>query len=153
MREVDLHGMKYASAMELFIEEHNAIADRGRAEPLKVIHGYGSSGAGGELRTAIRSLLKKNPASGEFVTGEVAEGNPGYTIVYPRRRLPEAKDRLWDAIIEFCRSPQTQSDILRKFVRRSGEPEVLRSLRELESRGRLRSFYKNGKKHFQTPLY
>jgi hypothetical protein len=40
---------------------------------LKVIHGYGSSGAGGVLRFAIRSFLRQQKEKGEiavFVNGE-----------------------------------------------------------------------------------
>lgn len=40
---------------------------------LKVIHGYGSSGAGGVLRFAIRSYLRQRKEKGEiaaFVNGE-----------------------------------------------------------------------------------
>ena len=149
MHEIDLHGLKYAEALERFIEEHNRTAESGSQTALKVVHGYGSSGTGGEIRKAIRALLSRNPASGEFVKGEVSEGNPGYTIVYPRRRLPQAKERLWDSVLEYCSTPRTRQQVVRKFVRRSGEHEVAQALRELETRGKLKSFYKNGRKCYE----
>lgn len=43
------------------------------ATAIKVIHGYGSSGRGGELRPAIRRSLRKRKKEGRiqlFVTGE-----------------------------------------------------------------------------------
>lgn len=148
MREIDLHGLKVSEALSAFVEVHNSIVASGKREGVKVIHGYGSSGAGGEIRVAIRTLLRNNPACADWVRGEDAEGNPGYTIVYPRRRLPPGGERLWDAIVEFCSSPRTQQDVVCRFVRKSSEPEVNRALRELEQRGRLRVLYKNGRKHY-----
>ena len=49
---------------------------QGRGEgcvALKIVHGYGSSGVGGSLRTGLRSSLRKRRKKGEikdFVTGE-----------------------------------------------------------------------------------
>ncbi len=40
---------------------------------MKIVHGYGSSGVGGNLRTGLRSSLRKRRKKGEirgFVTGE-----------------------------------------------------------------------------------
>ena len=147
MNEIDLHGLRMSEALERFVEAHNSLSG-GRGASLKVIHGYGSSGSGGEIRAAIRNLLKQNPASSDYIRGEEMDGNPGYTVVYPKRRLPTGVDRLWDAIMEYCASPRSQQEVLTKFVRRSGEPEVNRAIRELEHRGRLRSFLKNGRKHY-----
>lgn len=44
-----------------------------RASAVKIIHGYGSSGVGGKLRTAMRSYLSQLRRSGKvgcFVAGE-----------------------------------------------------------------------------------
>jgi hypothetical protein len=118
---------------------------------LKVIHGYGSGGARGDTRRAIRSLLKANPACADYIPGEDIDGNPGYTIVYPRRRLPSGASRLYPGIVEYCSVPKTKLDVVRRFVRRSAEGDIERALRELENGGRLRSFIKNGRKHYVDP--
>jgi hypothetical protein len=148
LREIDLHGLKLADALHLFVETFNSVASSGKPEPVKVIHGYGSSGTGGEIRRRVRDLLKRNPHSGSFVTGEEMENNPGFTVVYPRHRLPEGSERLWDSIIEFCLEPRTQEEIVRRFIRRSPEPEIMKALHELLRRGRIRESHVNGKKRF-----
>ncbi|MCR4424802.1 MAG: Smr/MutS family protein [Firmicutes bacterium] len=147
MEELDLHGLRMAEALEAFVAHHNSLAASGGGTGFKVIHGYGSSGSGGEIRAGIRSLLHSNPGCADYVPGEDMDGNPGYTVVYPRRRLPTGSQRLWDAMVEFCATPKTQADVVHRFVRRNAEPEIVQGLRELERRGRLRSFVKNGKKH------
>ncbi|MEG0753920.1 MAG: Smr/MutS family protein [Angelakisella sp.] len=50
-----------------------------RTKVIKLIHGYGSSGRGGVIRTAVRSELARRKQSGqikEYVTGE--EFSPFY---------------------------------------------------------------------------
>jgi hypothetical protein len=150
LKELDLHGLRMADALHLLVEAHNSIAASGSREGLKVIHGYGSTGQGGEMREEIRELLRRNPHAGEFVTGEEAENNPGFTIVYPRKRLPAGSERLWDAIVEFCKEPRSQEEIVRKFIRRSAEPEIARAIRELTNRGKLRETYHNTRKKYSA---
>ena len=48
-------------------------AKRKKLSGLKIIHGYGSSGTGGRIRTEVRSYLTRLAARGEiksFITGE-----------------------------------------------------------------------------------
>jgi hypothetical protein len=169
VHQVDLHGMKTTDAIACFIRAYdNALgsgsgvgaASRSGSRPgsgsgsaacLKVVHGYGSGGLGGDTRHAVRSLLKANPACADYVLGEDVDGNPGYTIVYPRRRLPSGSERLYPGIVDYCSSPKTKSDVVRRFVRRSTEGDIGRALRELENGGRLRSFLKNGRRHYVDP--
>lgn len=42
------------------------LARQGRTHALKVIHGYGSSGVGGDLRIALQSLLRQMEDRGEI---------------------------------------------------------------------------------------
>lgn len=148
MREIDLHGLKTAEALEYFVRVYNDLVRSKSESSIRVIHGYGSSGAGGDTKRAFRSLLRGYPTHASYVCGEDIDGNPGYTIVYPKHRLPVKAERLWDSIVEFCDTPRTQAEIIRKFVRKAGETELLKALRELASRRKLRSFYKDGRKHF-----
>jgi hypothetical protein len=147
LRELDLHGMKTADAMSFFMREYDNALESGSSS-LKVIHGYGSGGVGGDTRRCIRALLSANPACVDYVAGEEVDGNPGYTVVYPKRRLPSGATGLYDSIIQFCSSPKTKSAIVRRFVRRTPESEIDRALRDLENRGRLRTFFRNGRKHY-----
>jgi len=145
--------MKTADAISYFTRAYDSALGSG-ARPgacLKVIHGYGSGGAGGDTRRAVRSLLHANPVCADYTPGEDIDGNPGYTIVYPRRRLPSGAERLYPGIVEYCAAPKTKLDVVRRFVRRSSEGDIERALRELESGGRLRSFIKNGRRHYVDP--
>lgn len=157
MLQVDLHGMKTAEAIVCFTRAYDSVLSSGAHSGahsgacLKVVHGYGSGGTGGDTRRAIRTLLQANPACAVYVPGEDIDGNPGYTVVYPRRRLPSGAERLYPGIVEYCSAPKTKTDVVRRFVRRSAESEIERALRELENRGRLRSFIKNGRKHYVDP--
>lgn len=148
MREIDLHGMKTSQALEAFALAYNSALSDGDRAGLKVIHGYGSGGTGGDTRNAVRSWLRAASHSADWVYGEDIDGNPGYTVVYPKRRLPSGAARIHDSIVEYCAKERTQSDVIRKFVRRNAESEILAALRELESRGRLRTFRRNGRKFF-----
>jgi hypothetical protein len=148
LRELDLHGLKMADALHVFVEAHNSLAGSGKREGLKVIHGYGSTGQGGEIRREIRDILKRNPHAGDIVTGEESENNPGFTIIYPKKRLPAGSERLWDSILGFCSEPRLQEEIVRKFIRRSADPEIARAIRELQNRGRLIETFVNGRKKF-----
>lgn len=57
----------------LRLSQELRIAKANRLRALKVIHGYGSSGTGGAIRTAARRLLSERRARGQiraFVPGE-----------------------------------------------------------------------------------
>ncbi|TRZ98462.1 MAG: hypothetical protein D4R80_05085 [Deltaproteobacteria bacterium] len=86
--EIDLHGLTVADALARFIAHYNARLQAGDTGPIRVIHGYGSSGRGGDLRTAIRELLSRHAGRLESVPGETYFNNPGATIVYPKHPLP-----------------------------------------------------------------
>jgi hypothetical protein len=152
MRELDLHGLKFADAMYLFVDTCNMMVAQGNAGGLKVIHGYGASGQGGLIRGEVRKLLKRNPHAATVVLGEDADNNPGYTLVYPKRRLPAGSERLWDSITEYCSEPRRDSDIVGRFIRRHGEPEIRKALAELENRGKIRSFASSGRRMYVVSL-
>ena len=83
--EIDLHGLTVAEALSRLAAHYNARLRAGDTGPIRVIHGYGSSGRGGDLRTAIRELLSRHAGRLEFV--------PGRNVLQQSRRdgrLPEA---------------------------------------------------------------
>jgi len=85
--EIDLHGLTVAVALSRFTVQYNAGLRAGNTGSIHVIHGYGSSGRGGDLRTALRELLSRHAGRLEFVPGETYFNNPGVTIVYPKHPL------------------------------------------------------------------
>jgi len=92
--EIDLHGLTVADALARFTAHYNARLRAGDAGPIRVVHGYGSSGRGGEVRAALRDLLSRHTGRLEFVHGETYFNNPGVTIVYPKHPLPPPSPNL-----------------------------------------------------------
>ena len=86
--EIDLHGLTVAEALSRLAEHCNARVRAGNSGPVRVVHGYGSSGRGGDLRAAVREFLSRHSTRIEFVPGEQYFNNPGMTIVYPKFTLP-----------------------------------------------------------------
>jgi len=86
--EIDLHGLTVAEALSRLASHCNARVRAGNFGPIRVVHGYGSSGRGGDLRAAIREFLSRHPGRLEFVPGEKYFNNPGVTVVYPKHPLP-----------------------------------------------------------------
>lgn len=86
--EIDLHGLRVPEALARLADECNRRLRSGDAGPIRVVHGYGSSGRGGELRVAVREFLYRHAEQVESIAGETFFANPGVTIVYPKRPLP-----------------------------------------------------------------
>src|ERR1035437_7948549 len=83
-RSIDLHNFTVAEALREFVRFYNACVKSGYRGRLEVIHGYGSTGAGGVIREELRKYLKAHSGTfGEFLAGESLR-NPGVTILYPR---------------------------------------------------------------------
>jgi len=86
--EIDLHGLPVADALSRLTSHYNGRVRAGDTGPIRVVHGYGSSGRGGDLRAAVREFLVRNGTRLEFAPGEKFFNNPGVTIVYPKQPLP-----------------------------------------------------------------
>ena len=140
MSSVDFHGKTWSEALAEFIDLYNrTLRDgNGATVTLDVVHGYGSSGTGGTMRTRIRSFLDRYPQYLEHMPGETVDGNPGHTVVLPIQPLPQIEDMLAEQVWEYCETPRTQSKITGRF-RRRGDPQVLQAIRSLEKQGRLRA--------------
>ena len=137
--DLDVHGKTWAEALEDFVDAYNkAVQPGGQAcRTLRVIHGYGSTGGPGVLRTRFRKFLEKQGARLEFTPGEKSDGNPGYTMVKPVYPLPGADAGLSELVWEYCEQPKTMTKIVGQF-RRYGMPRVQRAVRSLEAQKRLR---------------
>ena len=148
--ELDLHGLTKLEAIKELVDFYNSRVKRGNLSPFDVIHGYGSSGVGGVLRTRIRGFLSSFSGYLDFDFGSSClEFNPGKTRVIPRKALPEAVDILAEEILEFCDNAKTLSKISGKFCR-VGETQVLAALKALEKQKRLKVFYKGSFKVYQS---
>lgn len=65
MKELNLeHGMPTVDTALRWLESELDAARKMRRPALKLIHGYGSSGRGGKIRTACRKYLREQAESG-----------------------------------------------------------------------------------------
>ena len=152
--ELDLHEQTWHEARQDFIEFYNDWlrgAGVGPAAAIDVIHGYGSSGAGGVLRKRLRIFLAEQALQGrlEFIPGERVDANLGHTVVRPIAPLPVAFDLLAGEILIYCARPRTLSKITGKF-RRHGEPAVKAAIDSLVRQRRLRAVGKNSRKTYEA---
>jgi hypothetical protein len=140
MRELDLHGLTIDEAIRVFIERYNRHVQGGR-EPLRIIHGWGSSGEGGKIRRKIREFLTQATDNLDWEPGEDVEGNLGVTIVYPRKILATRENLLAEGIATFCSTPRTESKIAGEF-RTHNAREIKQAIRTLVRQGRLQEIVK-----------
>ncbi len=134
--EIDLHGCSVVEGLARFTRAYNDAVAASDAE-IRVVHGHGASGGTSKIRLRLRELLSEHPDCLDFRPGEACvDPNPGLTVVFPRRRLPEPVDRLGNAIVAFCAAPKTRDKIVVAF-RDHGEPAILAALRTEQRRGRL----------------
>ena len=136
--DLDLHGKTWAEALEEFVYAYGKAVQPGghTCRNLKVIHGYGSTGSGGVLRTRFRRFFQSHQDKLEFTPGEKIGTNPGFTVVTPRHPLPGADAALCELVWDYCEQPKAVSKIVGQF-RRYGNPRVQQAVRSLVSQKRL----------------
>jgi hypothetical protein len=132
-KEIDLHGYQVVEGIAIFVDFYNRQVKSGDLSAVSVIHGYGKTGEGGRIRSALRKLLEYHEESLSFDTDSV---NPGITRVFPRATLPSGAGIVACEIIEYCLIPRSESKILCKF-RNHGDLGVKNTLRSLVKQGRL----------------
>ncbi|HSP13148.1 MAG TPA: Smr/MutS family protein [Thermoanaerobaculia bacterium] len=138
-RQIDLHGLTVAEAIRKFVASYNSFFESGYRGRIEVIHGYGSSGAGGVIRRKLRSFLAANADRFKRVVEGDSVGNPGVTIVEAKGRLPagEAATPIEQAILTFCRTPKSENKILVKLIGRYGDPAIRAAIRQMVNNGSL----------------
>ena len=142
--EIDLHGMTWRDSLEDFMRLYEDVIGETSVPGdtlITVVHGYGSTGEGGVLRTRLRNFLTRFEEYLEFTPGEQIDGNQGCTIVRPLRRLPDSTELLSEDVWSYCQTPKTRSKIASRF-RRHGDPRVIEAIKSLERQGRLRRVHK-----------
>jgi hypothetical protein len=150
-REIDLHGLTWTEALPTFIEFYNdEVRKMGRGGgSLDIVHGYGSTGPSGVLRTRLRAYFQRHEEHLEFMPGESVDGNQGHTVVIPMLSLPSTGDALEDLVWKYCELAKGRSKIIGKF-RRHGEPTVIQAIKALESQKRLRVVRKGRVKSYEA---
>jgi hypothetical protein len=150
-RKIDLHGLTWTEALPTFIEFYNdEVQKMGRGGgSLDVVHGYGSTGPGGVLRTRLRAFFQRHEDRLEFMPGESIDGNPGHTLVTPMLSLPSTGDALEEQVWAYCELAKGRSKIIGKF-RRQGEPAVIQAIKALESQKRLKVVHKGRVKSYEA---
>ncbi len=146
---VDLHSCSVAEALEAFRKAYQEQVHKRSPRPLEVVHGYGSGGRGGAIRSRLRAYLHRQDSRLVFRPGEQVDGNPGYTLVYPKAPLPATRDILAEEILTYCTTSRTEERIAGHF-RRYSEPAVIAALKSLETQGRLVIEVKGKYKCFRT---
>lgn len=146
--KLDLHGLTVAEAVERFVEQYNLRVKRGQLACWTVVHGYGSSGEGGAIRSRLRGLLDRHPDKLRYEAGD-NYGNPGWTWVYPKLHLPDRRERLASEILGFCSEPKAEEKILSKFASHGGV-QVKEALRSLTKQERLKAVSKGVRTAYQA---
>ena len=137
MLELDVHGLTVNEALKVFVDFYNRQVRSSSRVSLRIIHGWGSSGEGGKIRTKLRQLLTEAQPNLEWKAGEDLEGNPGVTIVYPHKLIQPRENELEAEILKFCSVPRTESKIAGQF--RKYEPrEIKQAIRALLRRGQIK---------------
>ncbi len=131
--EIDLHGYQVVEAIDIFVKHYNERVRAKDLSPISVIHGYGSTGEGSRIKTALRKLLE---ASKDNLSFQWDVWNPGKTLVLPKKVLPSGADIMSSEILEYCSSPRSESRVLGKY-RRFGDLNVKNTLRRLVKQGKL----------------
>lgn len=129
--EIDLHGYQVVEAIDIFVKHYNGMVKEGDHSPISVIHGYGSSGSGGRIKRALLKLLETSVGTLSF---QQDAWNPGKTVIYPMKVLPEGAGIISSEILEYCLLQRSESKILGKF-RQFGDLKVKNTLRRLVKQG------------------
>lgn len=134
MIKLDLHGMKTRDAIERFIFEYNKAVKEG-ADKLEVVHGYGSSGVGGDIKEALTALLDAYASKVRYIKGE-SLGNKGMTVVIPDEPLPPRKTAADEVVLRMLDKQACAKAIEDNLFGMLTSEEIQGSLKWLTGSGR-----------------
>ncbi|HOA15118.1 MAG TPA: Smr/MutS family protein [Bacillota bacterium] len=141
--KLDLHGMRTRDAVERFISEYNRAVREG-ADRLEVVHGYGSTGVGGDIKAALAALLDAYPGKVRYIKGE-SLGNKGMTIVLPDGPLPPRRTAVDEIAMQAMSKAASIQAIEEKLCGLATSEEVMASLKWLVGSGRAVRVEQNGR--------
>ena len=142
--KIDLHGKRTRDAIELFIAHYNKLVSAG-GERLEVVHGYGSSGVGGDIRGALKALLDAYPGKVRYISGEMI-GNKGVTVVIPDEPLPSRRAAVAAAIrLHLGVKPASAYSLEEKLSGLASADEIMVSLSGLVAQGAATKIVQDGR--------
>jgi hypothetical protein len=158
-RALDLHHRTVPEALQEFVRFYNDCIRENYRGRIEVIHGYGSTGTGGVIRKKLRAYLSAHAENlGSFLAGD-SLGNPGVTIVYPKKLLPESPagsarpllNPAQEAIRKYCATPRVRERILIKLRGRFGDRVLSAEIHALVNCGILEEIRaSNGKLQYKS---
>jgi len=146
--KINLHGYTVDKALAQFITNYNLIIKNSQNTKICVIHGYGSTGEGGKIRSSLRKYLSEQTDKLQWFCGEQINGNAGITYIQPKRTLPEPYENLAHEIYHFCQTPKTREKIAGHF-RKHGDQCTLKAIKHLEHSNQLKIVWKGKHKCYQ----
>ncbi len=147
MSELDLHGMRATEALAALVSRYNRLVASGQRR-LLVVHGYGSSGVGGDLRRRVRNFLRS--AKVEFITQkDNSLYNKGQTLVVVGKSVLFEGCELEEKILDYCRVAKTKEKIFSKFHKK-GQGAIRQAFVSLQRKGLLKEKQKGRFKVYQT---
>lgn len=142
--KIDLHGMRTKDAIELFLAHYNKLLSEG-GERLEVVHGYGSSGVGGDIRGALRTLLDAYPDKVRYISGEMI-GNKGVTVVIPDYPLPSRRSSVGAVVkMQLGVKPVSAYSLEEKLNGLASADEVMYALSGLVAQGAAKKIVQDGR--------
>jgi len=146
--KINLHGYTVNDALEEFIAAYNLCLQSTKNIDICVIHGYGSTGSGGKIRSSLRKYLSLQTDKLKWSGGEQINGNAGITFIKPGKALSEPYEKLAHEIFNYCQAPKTKKKIAGYF-RKHGDQCILKALKYLEKNKKLKTIWKGKHKCYQ----
>jgi len=146
--KINLHGYTVDKALDHFITTCNFWRQKNKDIEICIIHGYGSGGEGGKIRSSIRKYLSQQKDKIEWSKGEQINGNAGVTFVKLGQELPEPYENLAQDILKYCITPKTKKKIA-SYFRKHGDQRTLKAIKYLEKNNQLKIVWKGKHKCFQ----
>jgi len=149
--KINLHGYTVDKALEQFIANYNLCIQNTKGIEICVIHGYGSTGEGGKIRSSLRKYLSQQTDKLQWFSGEQINGNAGITYIKPGQALPGPYENLAHEILHFCQTPKTKKKIAGHF-RKHGDQCTLQAIKYLEKNNQLKIVWKGKHKCYQQKI-
>jgi len=146
---INLHGFTVNEALAQFIIFYNDWIKSKKGIEICVIHGYGSKGNGGKIRSDLRKFLTEHNDKLTWFPGEQIDNNTGVTYVKGYQKLPQIHEKLANKVIHFCQTPKTKDKIAGNF-RKYGDQCVLKTIQLLEKNNQLGTVWKGKHKCYQA---
>jgi len=146
--KINLHGYTVDKALKQFIASYNLCIQNIKNVEICVIHGYGSTGEGGKIRSKLRQYLSQHTDKLHWTCGEQRNNNAGITFIKPVKNLPEPYEYLAKEIMTYCLTPKTKKKIAGHF-RKHGDQCTLQAIKYLEKKNKLKTVWKGKHKCYQ----